>query len=239
MQMTKAHDVAAALVVLTLFATTASAQTSDTDRCTTAQGEGAIAACSEIIAAGDGADVAWAQFDRGRAYFNAKMYGSAISDLTDVLHLKPADIEALENRALAFLAMDDYPHATSDFSRLIDLQPQQAKWFRDRCFARAVSKRDLDDAMEDCNQALTLRPGDASALDARCFVQMRAAAYALAIADCSAAIAANQTAASSYYLRGVAKIKTGDLARGDADLSTAKALDPEIAETFAVYDVKP
>jgi len=228
-----------AILFALLGASAAIAQTNDTGRCAIAEGESAIAACSEIIAAGEGAEIAWALFDRARAYFKAKMYGSAISDLTDLLHLKPDDTEALENRGLAFLSMDDYPHAIGDFGRLVELQPQQAKWLTDRCFARAASKRDLDDALEDCNQALALKPGDAATLDARCFVQLRAAAYALAIADCTAAIAADRNLASPHYLRGVAKNKMGDIRGADADIDAARAADAEIAQTFAVYGVKP
>src|SRR6185503_1678797 len=109
-----------------LLSASAFAQTSDAGNCTKAEGESAIAACSEIIAAGDGAEVSWALFDRARAYFNEKMYGSAVDDLTDVLRFKPNDTQALENRGLAFLAMDDYGRAIGDFGKVIDLQPTSA-----------------------------------------------------------------------------------------------------------------
>lgn len=228
----------AALLTLTL-ATGALAQSSDADRCAKADGEGAIAACSEIIAAGDGAEVSWALFDRARAYFNAKMYGSAVDDLTEVLHLKKDDVEALENRGRAFLAMDDYGRALNDFSGVIDLQPTSARAFRERCWTHAAAARDLDDAMEDCNKALSLKANDADTLDARCFVQIRLKAYAAAIADCTAALAGNPELASSHYMRGVAKVKSGDVAGGDADIDAARARDSDIAQTFANYGVKP
>jgi tetratricopeptide (TPR) repeat protein len=229
----------ASAVLTVSFAAGAMAQTSDTDRCAAGDGEGAIAACSEIIAAGDGAEVSWALFDRARAYFNAKMYGSAVDDLTDVLRFRKDDTEALENRGLAFLAMDDYGRAIGDFGSVIDLQPASQRAWRERCWARAASGRDLDDAMEDCNKALSLKPNDADALDARCFVQVRQAAYALAIADCTAAIARNPMLASSHYLRGVAKNKSGDVKGGDADIDAARTRDADIAQTFANYGVKP
>lgn len=227
-----------ALLVL-MFATSAFAQSSDADRCAKADGEGAIAACSEIIAAGDGAEVSWALFDRARAYFNAKMYGSAVDDLTDVLHFKKDDVEALENRGIAFLAMDDYGRALNDFSGVIGLQPTSVRAWRERCWTHAAAGRDLDDAMEDCNRALSLKANDADALDARCFVQLRLKAYALAIADCTAAVTANPMSASSHYLRGVAKVRAGDVMGGDADIDSARVRDPDVAQTFANYGVKP
>ena len=41
-----------------------------------------------------------------RAYFGLKLYASAIDDLTEDLKRKPGDAEALENRGLAYFAID-------------------------------------------------------------------------------------------------------------------------------------
>jgi tetratricopeptide (TPR) repeat protein len=208
------------------------------DACAAAQGERAIAACSEVIGISEGPEVAWALFNRARAYFNAKLYASAILDLTDVLRLKPNDTQALENRALAYQAISDYGRAIDDFDTLVDLQPQVATWVRERCWARAATGRHLDDAMDDCNKALALNPRDAAAHDARCFVEYRSGAYAAAIADCTAALASNAKLASSLYVRGLAKRKTND-ASADADFASAKSLAPEIADTYADLGVRP
>ena len=210
---------------------------SDEDRCAVAQGESAIAACSEVIGIAEGPQLAWAYFNRARAYFNAKLYASAISDLTDVLRYRKNDTDALENRALAYEAIGDYGRAIDDFDTLVDLQPQVAVWVRERCWARAATGKGLDDAMDDCNKALTLVPRDAAAHDARCFVEYRTGAYAAAIADCSAAVSTNRKLASSFYVRGLAKRKTGD-ASADADIASAKSLDPEIADTYADLGVR-
>lgn len=207
-------------------------------RCEKAAGYDAIAACSDIIGIGTGeASAAWALFDRARAYFKEGMYGSAVDDLTAVLRFRKDDTEALENRGLAYLAMDDYGRAIDDFDKLVDLQPNSPNGLRERCFARAASGRDLDDALQDCNKALKL--GDMAALDARCFLGYRMGQYAAAIADCTAALARNPKLASSLYVRGLAKMKSGDAAGGQADLTAAAALDPSIADTYANYGVAP
>jgi tetratricopeptide (TPR) repeat protein len=228
-----------AILATTLFATRALAATPE-ERCAKGVGEDAITACTDVIGIGTGGpDIEWAYFDRARAYFDARLYASAIADLTDALRLKPDDAEALENRGLAFLALDDFRHAIHDFDRVVELKPASADGFRERCWARAASGRDLDDALQDCNQALTLKPGDAAARDAQCFVEYRNTAYAAAIADCTAAVALDAKLASSLYLRGLAKLKTNDATGGNADIAAAKALDPSIADTYAAYGVKP
>jgi tetratricopeptide (TPR) repeat protein len=209
------------------------------ERCARGAGYDAIAACSDIIGIGaGGAEIAWAYFDRARAYFDLKMYASAIDDLTEDLKRTPDDAEALENRGLAFSVLGDYVKVLQDFDRAIALQPS-ARMYRERCMLRAASGHELDDALEDCNKALSLKPDDANALDARCFVQFRDAAYAAAISDCSAALRANPRLASSLYVRGLAKLKAGDGSGSNADVTAAKALDPAVSDTYTNYGVGP
>jgi hypothetical protein len=42
---------------------------------------------------------------------------------------------------------------------------------------------------------------------------------------------------SALYGRGLAKLKTGDRAGGDADIAVAKAIDRNIAGEFARYEL--
>lgn len=236
----RAYILASAATAMLFAGGAAAADTPLEQRCAAGEGYDAVTACSDIIGIGlGGSEVAWAYFDRARAYFGLKMYASAIDDLTESLKRKPQDAEALENRGLAFIQFGDLKRAIGDFSKVLDLQPSSVSARRERCWAWAAADRELDDAMDDCNKALALKPADAATLDARCFVQIRNAAFAAAIADCSAALAAGPKLASSLYLRSVAKKKTGNSIGGAADMAAALALDPSIADTFANYGVKP
>jgi len=208
-------------------------------RCARGQGEDTIAGCSDIIGAGGGAEIAWAYFDRARAYFNAKLYGSAIEDLTVVLEFNEKDMEALENRGLALTALANYKLAIKDFDTAIELNPWFADAYHERCWARALYGHHLDDALHDCSQALVIKPNDPAILDTRCFVKFRGQAYDRAIADCTAALAADPKRASSLYIRGLAKLKMNDAAGGNADIAAAKAIDPNIGNTYASYGVRP
>lgn len=222
------------------FSAAALAQSAVEDRCAKGEGEDAITACSDVIGIGlGGSEVAWAYFDRARAYFGLNLYASAIDDLTESLKRNPQDAEALQNRGLAFVRFGDLKHAIGDFSKVIDLQPSSTSALSERCWARAAAGRDLDDAMADCNKALSMKPGDAEALDARCFVKVRNAAFAAAISDCSSALSASPKIASSLYLRGIAKKRTNDAVGSAADIAAAKAIEPDIADTFAGYGVAP
>ena len=45
--------------------------------------------------------------------------------------------------------------------------------------------------------------------------------------------------ASSLFVRGLAKSKTGDSLGGDTDIAAAKSIDPDIEKRYAKYDVIP
>ena len=74
--------------------------------------------------------------------------------------------------------------------------------------------------------------------NSRGLVQLKLGAFDYAIADYSAAIARNAKDAGSLYGRGIAKIRSGDAAGGEADISAAKAIQADIATVYAGYGVK-
>jgi tetratricopeptide (TPR) repeat protein len=60
-----------------------------------------------------------------------------------------------------------------------------------------------------------------------------------AIADYDATLKIDSRKAYSLYGRGIAKLRKGDTAAGQADIAAAKAAQANIAEEFAKYGVKP
>lgn len=106
------------------------------------------------------------------------------------------------------------------------------------CWARAVQGRDLDAALADCNRALNLAPNEAAILDSRGFVHFRAGRYPDAIADYDLAIELDpDDAASSLYVRGLARRAMGRAGDGDADIASALRQDPDIGARYAGYGV--
>jgi tetratricopeptide (TPR) repeat protein len=136
------------------------------------------------------------------------------------------------------LAQPDYLEAIRIDSIAIDSGERDVTLYNDRCWARAVAKTDLDAALADCNEALRLRPDFVPALDSRAFIHMRADRFREAIADYDAAIKGIPMDPYSLYGRGIAKIKTGDTAGGQADIEASKAVQDVTAE-FTAYGLTP
>ena len=128
-----------------------------------------------------------------------------------------------------------YDRAADDYSRLIAIEPRNAKAWNNRCWDRAVLGR-LDEALADCNESLRLSPGDSGTLDSRGFTYLKLGRFEQAITDYDAALTRSPRQPSSLYGRGQARLRSRkDAEGGRADLAAAKALVPEIAAEFARY----
>lgn len=107
---------------------------------------------------------------------------------------------------------------------------QMAQALNDRCWARAVLRRDLELALKDCNQAIRMRPATAAYLDSRGLVHLRMGAYDLAIADYDEAVRLQPRQPMTLYARGVAKIRKGAADDGQADEKAALAINARVVD---------
>jgi tetratricopeptide (TPR) repeat protein len=135
-------------------------------------------------------------------------------------------------------AEPDYREAIRLNSIPIDNGEKEVPAYNDRCWTRAIAMIDLDAALADCNEALRLRPDFVPALDSRAFVHMRSGRYQDALADYDAAIMGSPQDSWSLYGRGIAKMRVGDSAGGQADIEASKAVQ-DVAAEFAAYGFAP
>ena len=137
---------------------------------------------------------------------------------------------------------EQFPAAVQQFTDWIDTHPRESaqmpNYLNSRCWTRARWGQELEQALADCNDALKLRPGRAAYLDSRGLVYMRKGDFKSAVADYDAALHTQQIP-GSLYARGVARLRLGDAARGQADIAAATALDKDIAAKAAKNGVVP
>jgi membrane associated rhomboid family serine protease len=146
---------------------------------------------------------------------------------------------AYNNRGNAWLAKGDNDRAIADYSEAIRLDPKKAAYLNNRCWARAIAGRELPLAVTDCTEALGISGNDANIMDSRGFAYLRLSRLDDALADYDEALKLNPKQAGSLYGRGLAKLKKGDAAGGEADIAAAKAIQVDIAEEFARYGATP
>ncbi|MGA7675141.1 MAG: tetratricopeptide repeat protein [Rhizomicrobium sp.] len=200
-----------------------------------------IAPCTAVIASGkaDEDDLSEAHYNRGMEYDRRKQYALALEDFSAALRLKPDTPTYLRARGVVYTDAGQYALAVKDFDKLIAKLPG-ADAYNDRCWARAVWGQQLDAALADCNASLKLDNTDPAAQDSRALVYFRLGKNDLAIGDASGAIAfAPGKLPSSLYVRGLARLREGNLKDGKADVAAAEKLDPDIASRYAKWGVKP
>lgn len=97
-----------------------------------------------------------------------------------------------------------------------------------RCWARTLMNVELDQALDDCNQALDLQAKNANALRVRAWLRLRRGELGKSLADFDRALKIRPDHAWSLYGRGIVYRKNGKAAQGDADIEAARKLLPSI-----------
>jgi tetratricopeptide (TPR) repeat protein len=197
-----------------------------------------IGGCTAVIRSGreTSRNLAIAFHNCGGAYDNKGQYDRAIHDYDQAIRLDPSNANAFNNRGNTYDSKGQCDRAI-DYGQAIRLDPT-ADVFNNRCWARAVSGRDLQPAMADCNESLRLKPDVGITLNSRALVWFKLGNFTRAIADYSAAIAQNAKDVHSLFSRGVARQKSGDISGGQTDIAAAVAIESDIENISAKYGLK-
>jgi tetratricopeptide (TPR) repeat protein/predicted aspartyl protease len=144
--------------------------------------------------------------------------------------------------AYAYVDADKFAEAVARYDAWITANPKSVEMplaLNNRCWARGLWGKQLDQAEADCDAALRLSPGDGSILDSRGLVRLRRGELDKAIADYDAALRAANGNGWSLYGRGLAELRKGLTAKGEADLAAAAKADPHLAEHARKLSITP
>lgn len=156
----------------------------------------------------------------------------------------PADVEAVyANRASLHALTGNYELAIGDLDRAIALNNGGsilAFWLSERCFYKSMVGR-LSEALADCDRALSRQPDDAGALLYRGLIHLKSRDNAKALRDyekiVQRGVPTNPANLPLYhealYGRGIARLRSGDLAGGEADMAATGQERPLFAAKFS------
>ena len=176
---------------------------------------------------------------RAAVYEAKKDIDRAMADYNEAIKTNPSSIYAYNNRGAAFQRKGDFARAAADYGEVTRLQPNNLDAWSARCWVRALSPGQTQQALADCNAALKIKADAFDVLDTRGFVYLKLGQSENAIKDFDAALKGDPKLAGSLYGRGLAKIRKGDRSGGSADMASAKAIKSDIAEEFSRYGLKP
>jgi Tfp pilus assembly protein PilF len=206
--------------------------------------EQALAACTAVIddTTLDPGEKALPRYHRGNLRYDAGDYAGALADFDEVIMVVPDYAPAYGGRADSYRQLGDFARAAAESREAARLAPEDPDILNGLCWHLALAREELDRAREACDRGLALRPDDPDTLDSRGFVGLRQARFREAWADFDAAARrgeGHENRASFLYGRGIAALRLGRTADGQADLARAAALDPGVAATYARYGVQP
>ncbi len=170
----------------------------------------------------------------------------ANTDLQAADRLLAREADQRAQLATSYVVLDQFALAIAQLDMWLDAHRDDAKRgseLNERCWARALWGQDLERAEADCNTALKLRAKEsneyAAVLDSRGLVRLRRGNYSGAIADYDAALARRPHLVWSLYGRGIAKMRLGKSAEGQADLAAASAESADITKRASGYGIVP
>jgi tetratricopeptide (TPR) repeat protein/predicted aspartyl protease len=177
--------------------------------------------------------------DRGKLRLEVKDDAGARADFDAA---EQADHAKVEDVAYIYQQELRFPDSVAEYGKLVVAgadHDQQALALNNRCWTRALWGQELDRALDDCNEALELKPNFAAYLDSRGLVELRLGRFDAAIADYTAALHKMPQSPWTLYGRGLAEQRQGLKARGDADIAAATALAPGLPKRLQSLGILP
>lgn len=167
---------------------------------------------------------------QGRYADSLRTFDAAIAnDSGDKLALR-------QLRAIALYKAGQTTDAEKEFAE-VRSQATQAVQFNDLCWNKATADVLLDSALDECRQALKLRPDTAGYIDSLGMVLLRLGKLDESIAAYTQAIGKSRNAASLLG-RAFAYARKGDMAHANADRAEALRLDGDVEARFDEYGLK-
>lgn len=122
---------------------------------------------------------------------------------------------------------------------LVEDKPDEPFYMGLRCWYKALSKTQLQSALEDCTKAIELSENPAGELDSRGLVHLQMGNTELAMADLDAALELSPRNASSFYQRAIANAREGRPEESVDDIAAAKHYNRNVAAVFLHFGIKP
>jgi tetratricopeptide (TPR) repeat protein len=179
-----------------------------------------------------------ALINRAALYSIVGQMDKALADLDAAIAIRDNDSLAYFNRGYVQFSRKKYDEAIADYGRSIELDPRMAMAYNNRCMTLILAGRNADAALADCNKAGELAPDDIDVRDTRGFVYLKTGKPELAVAEYDRALAIDPKRALALYGRGLGRIRSGDIAAGNADRAAASALVPDIGTQFSTYGLE-
>lgn len=127
--------------------------------------------------------------------------------------------------------LDQPERALAQWDQWIPAHPHDvalASVLNSRCWMQTLRNVSLDQAREDCEQAIDLQDKNPTYYNSRAWLRLRSGEWRKALADYERALKLKPDSAWALYGRGIVRRKLGEEDAGQADIEAARKLAPTI-----------
>jgi tetratricopeptide (TPR) repeat protein len=178
---------------------------------------------------------------RGELYLAARAPEKAKADFEAATKLAPDNSELPARIGLAYGRAGLFEPALQQLNLWITAHPRSEDLplaLNARCWTRAAWGKELEAALADCDAALR-KNKVSEVMGNRGLVLLRMGRLDDAIVQYTAAIGQQPKLAPALYGRGLAELKKGDKAKGEADIAAANAIAPGLAAQYKRFGLAP
>lgn len=207
----------------------------------TAEAERDLATALRMFTDAIGADPRnpYGYINRATLFEYLKRYDDALADYEHAIAVDDEIGHPNYRRGAIFFNLGDYARAVAEYDEASRKAPEQPYYHAARCEARAATATDWDAAASACAEAIRIAESDAYVYFSRGFLKFRQGDFAGALADFSLSVERNAESAPGLYGRGVAAIRLGRQAEGEADIARALALDEDVDDFYGNAGLRP
>lgn len=155
---------------------------------------------------------------------------AAIKAFSDYLKLHPKDVQALNNRGVAYIRLDKKDLALKDFDQMLALMPNMASLYYNRATLLASMNRDM---LPDLNKAIALDPAYLAARYDRANLYFSQKNYTKAKLDLDQILKYAPKNPESYNFRGFISLQQGQYPAAIKDFDAAIKLNPKFGLALA------
>ena len=171
------------------------------------------------------------EFRHGNTLMMLGQLDMAIEAYSHVINLSPRDVDAYNNRGIAYSIKGEVDLAIKNFNTAIGFCPDYPEVYNSRGNAHS-KKGNFTLAIRDYTKAIKLNPEFANAYYNRGTAYGGEGEFNKAIEDFSMAIRLRTTFAKAYYNRGVAYRDKKDIKHAIKDFNKAIQVNPNFAEAY-------
>jgi tetratricopeptide (TPR) repeat protein len=168
-----------------------------------------------------------------RLYEQQNDRGRQIDALNKAIQFLPNQPVLLSDRVHFFELDRQYKNTLDDLGQLIRLKPDEPDLLMRRCRYRVYEKMPLDGAASDCKAALAIEPNLTEALEAQALIYIFQGHLTEAIANYDAILKTQPNSTFAHFGRGIAELREHDTRAGEADISFARRMNPDVDSRFA------